>query len=1176
MSEDYQPAKKNERFLDYLHRLQQAYQERNNGKKNSFFEKYLRMPRNGVNPVHQAVEEAKQIDVNQQTIEALIEKARTTGEWFEAYEKAREAIDKAVGIYCSKLASTESGQGHDAALTHLNPKRDADLISHILFIHPEVRKEFGGRFENLYRAVLRYDGRLPKSERDYNPPKNGCGTQEAHKEHSKVLSDVLEDLIRELPSEVFSHKDEHYDSVRKVIRKKATREAYFFFKDDPQQGIDFLLQSIGQEQNENIKWVYDDVLNHFKGYMKLDFIDQNMQFRDPVTGKQGGFPSMHQRIGVYHALHAQRFGILDGCGTGKTAIGALLYPLVKNKKLQEGKKMHNRMVVVGTIPCYKTWRRGFEGKDRERYMAESKNVVLINGHSKDDELYEKLKQAEIIFVNYQQLTKDFKVNGEQKAVYKILAEMGYDLLVFDEVHNIKNRKNVTATGKENYSWAARYLSMQDKEAFFLLLSGTPMPDNLRDYANIYHMLRPDKCENPEKFVETIDDVSYNPHTLASFVDENTLRRKAEEVNQLLEIDQDWYDDIEISPVQREIHDYLTSHRPNDWATERRKTLLDPRLVHPRYLQRLGLVGKVTSRDSSKYKRLEELLTTEGGPLRPGRDEKGNDKPLEKFVIFSSALKEGITRVTKKLKLEYEKMGLGKEYEALGLDDDCLEKRLNTAIKRLPGFEKKYIKVIDGSVDTVAREELATKFKDDPNLVGLLCTTKTGGESLDFSHATYAYFLDEDYSPATTEQAIARLQRRGQSRQVKVRVFRGKDTFEQVITNYVERKSRAIKIMLDGLPPDDEELEFLTKDPEAKLSQMIQQRFGGIAIDASKYVDLKLSDVVIKVSNKVKQDGAGSGLGNNYDTTRAQEIAMRIGKDARCWFDPQFAQYYADSFGELSPYIIHRMKIMDLVKRAQRNEIKFPRKVLSTASGPSILWGAYQSLEEVIQNNGMKMPRIHDLDYSAYMLKHGKNPHKIVSDMRQIAANDGTYDMVDNASISLLNGSREDPKEVLQTLRESNRVLKKGGLLELSVKSLYFMDGWYKALEQLGFEVLTQPRAGFGLSKPGYKKLVEEHGLGFAVACKRKLEKSHFILARKVKAPQEKIDVKDLWFLTELGEDYHLSTDETKAAIPPAEESAVYKRKRYIRFKSKPAPKEQGPNYSKPYVVNKDGTVDTVS
>lgn len=1100
---------------------------------------YLALTKKGINPIHKIIAdysaraELENSEKLKGMVRTLIYKTKESGEWYENFEAYKITIDAAEEII-RKNAHKENRQDYMASVKVLaKDSRNLDLFIRALLLDPEAAKELGSNSEAIYRAYLRYGLDRNNSSREKPETSGKYVSTTGYKD--EAFSAAVADFIHNLPEDVFS-KDDEYTDIKKLIRTLTYRDTFHLFRKKPEFAIKRLETLIEQEKNKNIRFVYNDVLKNYKNYLDFEFEGYNKDFVDPVTKEKGNFPSIHQRVGVYHSLNKQRFGILDGCGTGKTAIGALMYPLVQKKKIEQNKKVHNRVLVVGTIPCFKTWKRGFEGDESERYLADSKKITLINGERKDKSLLEELKKSEVVFANYQQLNTEFEIDGELIPTYEILAQLGYDLLVFDEVHNIRNLNEKTANGRKTASAAARHLAFQDPDAYFLLLSGTPIPDSLEDYAMIYHLLKPKICKDPEQFVKEIEKASYNPRQLATFIDENTLRRTSDEVNDLIPLDRDdWYVDVSLTPVQRQIHDYLVSHRPVGWLMEARKALLDPRLVRRETLEKAGITKTPTIEDSSKYKSLEDMVA---GP-------NGSVSKDNKFVIFSSIFKDGITRMKSEIH-----------------DGKSFKELLEEKIQKEFGAEK-YMKVIDGDVDALEREQIETIFREDKNCVGVICTTDTGGESLNFSFATDAIGLDEDYSPATTEQAIARLQRRGQSKKVNAKFIRGLGSIDMSITEYVDKKALAIKIMLDGHPPTEEEIKLLKDSAShSELTRMVTSKFGGISVDLSKYSNFDITDVEVRSRGKPASERNIVKTGNGYDTTRAQEIGMRIGKDPKCWFDEQFVKEYVDAFSELSPYLASRMRALDVVARAKREEIKFPKKILALGSGPSILYGAYQDISEVVKKAELELPIIHDLDFSATMLKSGKNPVQVCADMRKIPIADKSYDFIDNASVSLLNNS----SEVLEMIKEARRVLLPDGILELSVKDLYFKEGFHDALRSLGFELITKQNAALSLGKQKFRQLVDEHGHGFAESCKSKVDNWQIIIAKKTSDEGEITNVRDLWFMNDLGRDHKLESEiETGEGRTFSKKKQKWKRKKV----------KEAPNHDRAHFRNKDGTVDVV-
>ena len=92
--------------------------------------------------------------------------------------------------------------------------------------------------------------------------------------------------------------------------------------------------------------------------------------------------------------------------------------------------------------------------------------------------------------------------------------------------------------------------------------------------------------------------------------------------------------------------------------------------------------------------------------------------------------------------------------------------------------------ITGKVtDVEAQKE---KFnKDDCHI--LLMTTKAGGTGHTFNKATYIIFLDEPWTSADLQQAVARCHRIGQTKPVTIYTLMCKDTIDEYIHRIVKRK-----------------------------------------------------------------------------------------------------------------------------------------------------------------------------------------------------------------------------------------------------------------------------------------------------------------------------------------------------------------------------------------------------
>lgn len=1034
--------------------------------------KYLKV---GKSPLQLSLDDARRKNSDPMLIERAEEKGMLDGALEMTYEGAERIytkIKKVLGM------DNEASRELVKALEAFDPVADHDLIATATFsCDPAIRQKVG-TLDTLYRVTLTVGAGRRKG---YSLP---VRQKAGHVQQQSFFTEELEKLIAAIPRKEYTGQEEYHRRLRVLLRKKAERESFPVFKKNAQEAIDTLETRIANERNENLKDAFTELKDVYQEYRAFKIEGANPEFRDPETGATGVLPSLHQKIAIYHLLREKRFGVFDGCGTGKTAIATLAQSLIEKKNNAAGKKF-TRTVVVCPNPAKRAWKKGLMGEVHERYLAAPQEVAVINGEQKDERFMQSLREKPWIILNYEQLTTQV---GD-KLFAQVLAELGVDYVIFDESHHIKSQRNLTTNGNATHSAAARYLAHSAEH--LCLLTGSPIPDSLDDYAVLYHLLQPAVCRSPDDFEE---EYRNNPRALYTLFNEKTVRRTSEDINEDLEWEE-WDEEIELGPVQRQLYQHITEFRPTSWMMQARKALLDPRLVDPDVVRRAGVSGNPELNTSAKYDSLVEMLTGKDGPLACG----------EKFVIFSSMFRDGVTQGESKALLKrHRDLGLGDDYKKLqphrSLDvilRQTLEQRMGRPVN---------IGIIDGTMtDVTAREQIADRL--DTDLDGILCTVDTGGESLDLTGANWAFFLDEDYSPKTAEQALARVLRKGQEKKVNIVHLRAKNTLDENLRDYLHKKTIVNKIAVDGYKLTDEEEQLLSDTEGHALGDMIKRGLGGVSINVLDAPIEDLNDFEVKRRSRVSRPG-GSYHGTEHNPTDAQRIMQWIGREPiDCWHNPEFMELYAKALQNLSPPIVNRARVLDLVQRARRKRITFPTRVLVEAAGPSLLYDAYHGLRPIIEKHGLRVPHILDRDFEQGMMK-GNNPNKILGNMTgsDSTLKAGDFDMVDNGSIALLG----TPEEVKASLLEAHRVLRPHGLFELVTENKRFVKEFYSGLETLGFEVLSKPHEGFAVSNKFFKRLKKEKGQHFADSYAGKLSTTHFILARKVDTPAE-VEAKNFWF-----------------------------------------------------------------
>jgi SNF2 family DNA or RNA helicase len=104
--------------------------------------------------------------------------------------------------------------------------------------------------------------------------------------------------------------------------------------------------------------------------------------------------------------------------------------------------------------------------------------------------------------------------------------------------------------------------------------------------------------------------------------------------------------------------------------------------------------------------------------------------------------------------------------------------------------------LDGSMNAKKRGEAVSRFNEDPSIKVFLISIKAGGFGLNLTAANHVYLMEPNFNPQTESQAIDRVDRIGQFRDVMVKRLVMQDTVEQRIRVIAERKAKLAKLLLD--------------------------------------------------------------------------------------------------------------------------------------------------------------------------------------------------------------------------------------------------------------------------------------------------------------------------------------------------------------------------------------------
>ncbi|RDW71008.1 hypothetical protein BP6252_07571 [Coleophoma cylindrospora] len=102
---------------------------------------------------------------------------------------------------------------------------------------------------------------------------------------------------------------------------------------------------------------------------------------------------------------------------------------------------------------------------------------------------------------------------------------------------------------------------------------------------------------------------------------------------------------------------------------------------------------------------------------------------------------------------------------------------------------------DGKVPQKDRQGVINKFRTDPSVRVMLLTLSCGAVGLTLTAASRAYLMEPHWNPTLEEQALARIYRLGQTREVTTVRLYVKDSFEEQVMQLQESKKRLASVLL---------------------------------------------------------------------------------------------------------------------------------------------------------------------------------------------------------------------------------------------------------------------------------------------------------------------------------------------------------------------------------------------
>ena len=264
---------------------------------------------------------------------------------------------------------------------------------------------------------------------------------------------------------------------------------YFGFKIIDDSNLNFETKSNDLDLNELIKFFKDNDYNftfcdNTKKILNKKF-EKDVSFKEKVKRLEkikdnldnNNFSSFdkkinylkrelkdHQKKSLFHLLNSDCAANFSVPGSGKTSVVLAFYEYLKLQNKVDA------IFLIGPKNCYYSWKTEFQLN-----LNRDPNIkILDNNKNQRKKIYEGKSKSEVFACHFSTVTNDLSLLKEFFLNKKFL-------LVIDEAHNIK---------KIGGLWSRSILELRFLSKYKIILTGTPMPQDFKDFYNYFDFLYP--------------------------------------------------------------------------------------------------------------------------------------------------------------------------------------------------------------------------------------------------------------------------------------------------------------------------------------------------------------------------------------------------------------------------------------------------------------------------------------------------------------------------------------------------------------------------------------------------------------------------------------------------------------------------------------------------------------
>ncbi|MDT0672642.1 DEAD/DEAH box helicase [Staphylococcus chromogenes] len=269
-------------------------------------------------------------------------------------------------------------------------------------------------------------------------------------------------ISKEQSGEILFKENIHFETMKKLLDKII--EVATSLKEEYE--IDKNVFEYIEKVDSYISYKYtigNDIKNN-----DVRFEEKFMEFSDIVSNALTRHLRFKQMKDAFYMSMMQKSGNFSVPGSGKTTSVYGMYAYLKTKRKVK------RILMIGPLNSFNSWINEYYecfGYDAKLNYLNIKSLTTSN-EKKIVLKYESSKK-ELILINYEVL----QILEEE--LREVVDEE--TLVIFDEVHRIKNPKGIQANAA---------LRITNKSKYMVTLTGTPIPNGYKDIYNLLNLLYP--------------------------------------------------------------------------------------------------------------------------------------------------------------------------------------------------------------------------------------------------------------------------------------------------------------------------------------------------------------------------------------------------------------------------------------------------------------------------------------------------------------------------------------------------------------------------------------------------------------------------------------------------------------------------------------------------------------